>query len=657
MLRKIFFSAVLITFAASLVLFGCAPDQGGEPKPNVAPETFILNVPPDSSIIAHDAAVFWNGSDPDGVVLGYFVRLLYEDLNGQPQTTPWTFTSLTQKNIALYAPDDVLRLNTFQVVAVDQSGNGEYDSVQFPANLGGGAVPEPFDDINGDGVWNSDTAEPWTDNDGDGVVDPGEYQDINENDFWDEHIAENFLDLGAIDETPAENDYFTSNIPPTLTITTQPPDWTGGDVTKNPIYCLEELTRIWDGLGIFWIGQDENDAIFPLFFRWELYDENDQLIRKTNHWIQADFDTPFNGNVVFTTHKTYHQRGSSFIDYDEMEPGLIEYAGNDGIIVNDMSYYAVVWASDASVAVSEPDTTEFYVIVPTFEKDILLVDETKANDLWLGRNLFEEEEINQFYLDIIDAIPGISFNPETDIHDFTSGNVSDAPTKLLFSQYKTVLWFNDDKDVALKKGIDYDGDFSSDVQYDELLVQYMDVGGNVILCGWQLLQAFPNVGNVTEATFFANHEEFQYLHIDKVVMDDEGLTDGEFIGVQAYPITLNRPNLLGIPDYISIDNEKVGQIGIFAQGDIPALPFVSVFHPLIIHEDPYVDQMFYTFDSKSGNPNYENPDDGSVYMYKTDTFNSVLIGFPLFLMDNTQGQVTTMMQKIFEFISEPYVAE
>ncbi|MGE5400794.1 MAG: hypothetical protein ACM3S2_10345 [Ignavibacteriales bacterium] len=115
--------------------------------------------------------VHWWGDDPDGLVIGYYFT--WDDIH-------WTFTT---KNDSLFAlkigASDVNY--TFKVAAVDNGGNGVYDSSVVQNGIHFGA--EPFIDQNGDGKYN-----------------PGEI----------------FYDIGLIDPKPANMKYPIKNSAPVV---------------------------------------------------------------------------------------------------------------------------------------------------------------------------------------------------------------------------------------------------------------------------------------------------------------------------------------------------------------------------------------------------------------------------------------------------------
>ncbi|OQY29266.1 MAG: hypothetical protein B6244_04595 [Candidatus Cloacimonetes bacterium 4572_55] len=667
---KNFSMLLIVSVVLMSIFFGCAPDEGGSRYLNEPPDTFIVNVPPDSSEVPHDGLVAWNGSDPDGVVVGYFWRLSYESLEGDQVVTDWTFTERPETQVNFYSPEGT-RSTTFEVVAVDQFGDGGYNiDFSFPEDLlnPGEVISEPFSDINGNNLWDADLAEPWEDLDGDGEADSGEYTDVNGNNFRDEHISENFLDLGAVDESPAYRTFFTTNQPPdSVQITTQPPEWITEQFPDSthwdPKYCLEDITRVWNGLTFAWIGSDPDETVFPLYFQWEVQRRSDgEWVRKTKDWISASQDTPFNGNVVLTTEHTYYQSSENYIEYSDGTIDFnpeISYDGVDGFL-DTGDYRLIVWVRDASWAQpidSEtgeaiPDTSNFSIIVPDWvygeARSLLIVDETDHNDNWLKSRefqpLFTEDEIDDFYSRLFEN----KVSPENiDIFEFsTGGGVGSAPTKVDLVKYKNVLWYNDDSSLQLSKGLDYDGDYAADMQFDKMLVDYMDVGGNLILSGWRLVEAFSRTNGSTSVPAYTNaDDEFNYFHIARY--DQDTNIYGDFVGAKVESFT---PTDL---ETFSMDLELIENSILF--GDSLAIQYVGGYYPAYIFEDPFDFQLYYGFESRTNDTFLDNPDAVTAMAYKTDTFNSALISFPLLLMEQDGDQARILIEKIWDFFEQEYV--
>ena len=155
-----------------LAVVSCYEEVIDVPVANKPPKTFV-SLFPDSLITQQQSSLRlnWWGDDPDGLVIGYFISF---------EEGKWTFTTSNDSLISFpISGTDTSYI--FRVAAVDNSGNGIYDN-QLNVN-GINFGPEPFTDLNGDGIWN-----------------PGEP----------------FVDCGAIDPNPASIELPLKNSPPVI---------------------------------------------------------------------------------------------------------------------------------------------------------------------------------------------------------------------------------------------------------------------------------------------------------------------------------------------------------------------------------------------------------------------------------------------------------
>lgn len=189
---------VMLIFLFMVSFFiSCSESITDKPLSNKKPDTFLFLYPNDDNNINQQKSrlmVHWWGDDSDGLVVGYYFN--WKGLNDV-----WTFTT---KNDSLFS----LPIGTadttfiFQVVAVDNDGNGKYDSQIIWNGINLGA--EPFTDENNDGIYNQ---------------------------------GEKFIDLGLIDDTPAIIKFPIKNTPPTI-------QWTKTSIL--PASSLPVITIGWE---------------------------------------------------------------------------------------------------------------------------------------------------------------------------------------------------------------------------------------------------------------------------------------------------------------------------------------------------------------------------------------------------------------------------
>ncbi len=172
MSRKII-QFVLLLFL--LIFYSCSEKITGSKVENLPPDTKIFLIPDSENAISKQKSklrVFWWGDDPDGFIIGYYIKW---------ENQPWTFTNKTDSTFTL-AISGMDTSYTFFVTAVDNSGNGQYDIQVVRDGVNYGA--EPFVDKNGNGR-------------------------------YDEN--ETYVDIGNIDPTPAKFKFPIKNSPPEIT--------------------------------------------------------------------------------------------------------------------------------------------------------------------------------------------------------------------------------------------------------------------------------------------------------------------------------------------------------------------------------------------------------------------------------------------------------
>ncbi|MEJ5306526.1 MAG: hypothetical protein WHV63_11365 [Ignavibacteria bacterium] len=166
---------ITISLLIFIVIFiSCSEKITGSKVENLPPDTKIFLFLDSTYGISKQKSklpVYWWGDDPDGFVLGYYIKW---------ENQPWSFTTKTDSifTLAIAGSDTSY---TFYVASVDNSGNGKYDNQVIRNNENYG--PEPFTDFNGNGVY--DNGEP-------------------------------FVDIGNIDPTPAVFKFPIKNTPPEI---------------------------------------------------------------------------------------------------------------------------------------------------------------------------------------------------------------------------------------------------------------------------------------------------------------------------------------------------------------------------------------------------------------------------------------------------------
>ncbi len=150
----------MLLFAGALGMFvpSCikSPTEGS--TINKPPETFLW-ADTIGNVLTSQVTLRWWGDDPDGFILGYFITV--DGVN-------WRFTTSNDSILTVSLGDKTIDTVKFMIAAVDKEGNGIYDAMVSAGGINFGK--EPFDDKDSNGVWSK---------------------------------GETFIDIGAVDPTPA----------------------------------------------------------------------------------------------------------------------------------------------------------------------------------------------------------------------------------------------------------------------------------------------------------------------------------------------------------------------------------------------------------------------------------------------------------------------
>ena len=108
--------AIALLGALAALLAGCGSKAKGLLKPDLPPSVVIFVQGPVDTV-SHNVHLYWFGTDPDGYVTGYDIRLLNPSA---PADTQWTFTTRTDSVFSIYTPAGYAA-PTFEVRAIDDA--------------------------------------------------------------------------------------------------------------------------------------------------------------------------------------------------------------------------------------------------------------------------------------------------------------------------------------------------------------------------------------------------------------------------------------------------------------------------------------------------------------------------------------------------------
>jgi hypothetical protein len=367
---------VLLLLAGLTAFYACKDKLVDNPLANKPPTTKVF-LNPDSVVSQQQSRIhlYWSGDDPDGTVIGFYFS---------KDDSTWTFTTKNDSlfSLLLGATD---KIYTFRVAAVDNSGNGQYDSDVHQKDINNKDVhfgPEPFTDLNGNGKWDS---------------------------------GEPFVDIGLIDPNPASINLPIKNTSPTIA-------WDA--LSTHPDISFPAMTFGWYASDI-----DGNNTIQKINI----------ALNDTNNFVSID------GTVSLVTIRTTDFNSSNpkmdiYINGDPTSPPIntltgdtiklpgLKYNANNIFYVQavDISDAKSPWISSATQANSNPG---WFVQKP--KANIVLINDYAGFD-----------NPGTFYPDMLDSI---DVNFRSDVYDL----VHQKPPYINFTFLETIklfkgaIWYTD----------------------------------------------------------------------------------------------------------------------------------------------------------------------------------------------------------------------
>lgn len=300
-------------------------------------------------------------------------------------------------------------------------------------------------------------------------------------------------------------------------------------ILSDTLYCLENITDTWPGLGFSWKSSDPDDrALYtiPLQFRYYLEKVPHDTIWK---WVADDWTNK--QELMFSDLETGH-------------------------------YIFSVWVRDDGLEISERSATiRFNVYKPTFEKPLLLLDITglEARSRPGRGDVIPETLVGELYQQL--------FSPVTDFDylHLTSDGI-EVPCKSLLGTYKLVVLFSENPS-------------SPDVItaiVDSLIFNYVLIGGRLWVAGYYLRSNDIISGRVYDPSDTTRIRRL-FFTLD--------LADSKFANpIATYPPS--RPDFIGatsgvieLPD-LEVDTAKITEIYsefIPRTMEYPFLPGIDIF--------------------------------------------------------------------------------
>jgi len=371
---------------------------------------------------------------------------------------------------------------------------------------------------------------------------------------------------GDVDETPAEKVFYTKMTYFPETTILSPAD-------NKDLFYLSQTTDWWKGILLIFTGHDKDGEIEE--FGYSIDGEGEDIdwiwTKDTSLYVTPDmFQQPMEGeHVIRVTARD--------------NTNLIDPVGSKITI---------------------------RLVGPTFDKDVLIIDETDESGLPRGFD-FTDEEIDSFYFDIFNSYDSTL---SISMWDFATDSLPPLDT---LGQYKLVLWYAD-----ANRGYD------QMPAYTDYLEGYLNVGGNLIASGWRLLKSFKwtDLGPeyaVREGTFV-----YDYLHVNRFA--ETSRRPADFVGLYG--------NSSDFSD-LEVDSLKLAETGnrTFKNGKL------SQINPIV--EKGVFTETLYTYHSSDddGNPT-EWEGLPCVIRYYGTSYNTVVVGFPIYFLKRDDARI--MMREI-----------
>ncbi|OGC82000.1 MAG: hypothetical protein A2W07_05990 [candidate division Zixibacteria bacterium RBG_16_43_9] len=441
------FSWLFILLLVFLLFSACGKlSRIGTAPANVAPEVFLVNVPPDLVNFSTLAKIYWYGFDQDGYISKYQYLVIPDTGNFIPKSGGYIDPAFVQ-TIERVSPGDwndsslsrILGINRAVLHSVDSvKGNGTFDNIMLSASLDTTAYLAQYFFVRG------------VDNE------------------------------GAVSKIWKPNSPKGSNFR-LFTRTNRPPHTTAIYDTMLIEYCLPETTADWKGIKISWsaVDPDYSPRSQPAFsYSWQLLG-------------------PFDSKTSVDTTKVYYsswdsKTGSPWVDSTSRL--LVDLNNAPG---KDYGWYQfrVRARDDAFVPDPNPAKATFMITKPPFlfsnysRKSVLLVEPV---NMYYGQFITPSfYPIRDFYTGLLQKLKDEGAIDTFSLYELAGYYEPYPPPETVFSQYKLVIFLNEGRFHSIA-GDGFDTGF---VQIE----RYLRVGGRVWMIGQN------NFGidvNLTRSTYF-----------------------------------------------------------------------------------------------------------------------------------------------------------
>ncbi len=400
--------------------------------------------------------------------------------------------------------------------------------------------------------------QPWTATYETSIIIPFESSDVLNYQIFQVRAVD---DKGDVDPTPDERRFYTvQTIFPETKIL----------VPKNnqQFFVIEQTTDWWEGVRLTFTASDKDGEVVE--YAWAVDNGEWNWGLDTTVMITPDFFEPLDGDHII---KVTSRDNTNLVD-------------------------------------PVGDSVTVKLVKPTFNKDILIVDETIESKFPIPLNSYHSDaDVDSFYSKI--------FNTE-ESWDF---QVNGMPPKETLGQYKLIVWHADNL-----------CSFSSEEDAHQLpaniddIIDYLNIGGSLIMGGWRILKSFAYAEPFPK-TFQEGSFIHDYLHI--LEADETPLVPSDFVGAEGK----------GTFSDIKVDSTKLAWAFPFSGklAQINTMPRRAGFTDVIFR---------YICSENSQLGIYRSSAVGLRY-YGT-VFDAIVLGFPIYFIeeDDAQTMATEMLQSL-----------
>ncbi len=402
---------------------------------------------------------------------------------------------------------------------------------------------------------------------------------------------------------------------------------TGWDSTENTSLTITFSSPLPFNKQIFWVRavdnkRDKGDAVSKTFFTEQTIPPQVEIERPSNNtkrfyleqatdWfqgIEVEFTGEDDDGVVEEFGWAVDGGDYNWIPSSDtivtIPPEAFGSEGDHTIILNGRD--------DTDLTSDDPDTINVTLIKPTFDKGILVIDETQESDFQRSGG-----EVSQYDDSDVDSMYSSWIEPT----EHTNWDFGDdgMPDREVLGQYKMVFWHGDNWYGS-------SADAHKIGNHKQILSEYMNVGGDFIMSGWKMLKSLRPTASYPY-TFQEGDFELDYLHI-RTANQSGANPPGDMVGGNGVGDYDTNPNQ-ALPD-ITIDSSKVG--------GYPVSFYSNMVDVNLVDDAAGFTSPIYTFECRSdcGDPNLRGKTIGIRYF--GTSFDAVVFGFPIFFMKEEDAE-------------------